>query len=565
MAKKILSQKYFYGGISDSEKEGLKGSFQFAQNLNIYSEPTNLTLNPKSVKDSSNTIVGLVKWIVSGSPYNGKVYFYDDKGYIYSRLTSDGSWLNLQKTANSYGQGMELYDDYIYYTQNTQVGRYGPLAAGSPSFTDSWQTTLTDTSGTGKQIAPIKAFMGGLAVGHGNKLGWWDGAVWVLARLTFPPGYNIRSLEVVDEFLVISTWKGSSILNAESNILFFWDGSTTTYNFFIETPSNGIGALLNSKNRLLSISSLDGYLYVNYSPFQKLDKIPRLENSKYLEIYPGAASNWRGQSVFGISATTDSSTLQQGVFQWGSKSDKYPEALTFGFTLSHGKTQGTNLHIGALKGIGDTLFVGWQDATATTLTGIVFDNSSVDVVRGTKTGHGMATGTIITVSGCTQAYANATWTITRVNADTFTLDGASWASFTGADVTGNASIASTYGVDKILITADPFPTGSYEGLIFDDNRPLQDKLALTLKVTHKALVTGESIQLGYKANRASSYTTGTANSTVGSRVTRLPIQTDLARFEEFQYEIILATSVSTSPTVTSVGLEYDDLIEETVV
>lgn len=73
----------------------------------------------------------------------------------------------------------------------------------------------------------------------------------------------------------------------------------------------------------------------------------------------------------------------------------------------------------------------------TLLSGVVFSNSSGDVVMGTYTAHGLATGDKINVSGCTNDYANTNWTITYLTANTFTLDGASWASFTGADVTGD--------------------------------------------------------------------------------------------------------------------------------
>ena len=83
-------------------------------------------------------------------------------------------------------------------------------------------------------------------------------------------------------------------------------------------------------------------------------------------------------------------------------------------------------------------YVNGNDAARTTLSGVVFSNPSADIVLGTKVGHGLVTGAVITVSGCTQAYANTAWKVTRVNDDTFTLDSASWASFNGADVTGDA-------------------------------------------------------------------------------------------------------------------------------
>jgi hypothetical protein len=563
MSKKILTIKYFNGGIGDSEKEGVRGACYLSNNLDVVSEPTYLTLNPATAKDSGTVVVDLVKWIVSASPSNTNTYFYGDAGYIYSR-TSAGTWTMLQKTANSHGQGMELYDDYLYYAQDTQIGRYGPLST-TPAFDDDWQTALDNTSAAGLRIAPIKSFAAGFAIGHGNNLGWWDGTVWDVDRLNFPTGYNVRSLDVLDEYLVIGTWKGSSVTDSEDGIVFFWDGTATTYNFFTPIPEGGVQAVLNSRNRLLTLAGAEGTLYINYSPFQKIHKIPYVGLSKYVEVLPGAVTNWRGISLIGVAGNTDSTTLTQGVYMWGSKSDKYNEILSLLYAPSHGKVNLTTSHIGALKGIGSTLFVSWQDNVAWTITGIVFSNSSADIVMGTKIAHGLNTGNIITVTGCTQAYANASWTVTKVTDNTFTLDSASWASFNGADVTGDASIASTYGVDKLVLSASPFTSGTFQSLIFDDNRPLQEKMAITLKATHKALAANESVQLGYKSDRASSYTTGTANSTTGSTMTRLNIPTTDARFYEFQFECILATSGSTAPTVTSLGMEYDNLEEETLV
>lgn len=563
MAKKILTVKYFNGGIADSEKEGVKGAFSIAQNLDIVTEPASFTLNKRTTKDSGSTVVGLIKWFISGSPHNTNLYSVDDGGRIYQR-TSGGTWSLLRTVASCSGQGLEVFSNYLYYTQNTQVGRYG-LLDGTPTFTDNWQTGLTDTSATGKKFAPIKAFANGLAVGHGNKLAWWDGSVWTLNRITLPTGFNIRSMEVIDEYLVISAWKGDSIITSEQGMAFFWNGTSITYDFPIPIPDGGIMAVINSRNRLLSLVNTDGTIYLNYQPFQKLIKVPFLPNSKYLEVYPGAITNWRGSTFIGVAANTDSTDIVQGVYQWGAKSDKYSEVLNLAYTPSHGKNQLTSIHIGALKGLGNVMYISWQDATARILTNVVFSNPGSTTVMGTYVGHGLGTGSVITVSGCTQAYANTTWTVTRLSDDTFTLDTALWASFTGADVTGDATIASNYGVDVVSTTASPFATGYYKSLIFDDNRPLQEKLAVTLIATHKALVSGESVQLGYKTNRASAYTTDTANTVVGSTKTRLPIQSDLSRFYDFEFEVIPATSTTTAPTVTSIGLEYDDLTEEELV
>lgn len=482
MARQLYTVRLFNGGIAESKKQGSsEGSFYFGQNLNIYGDPTELTINPALTKVSGSTVVDLVKWIVPGTPHVSKIYYYGDTGRIYESNTSGASWSSIRTVSNSGGQGLEVHNDYLYYTQDSQIGRYG-LLSGSPSFTDNWQTGLNNTSTT--DLAPIKAFKEGFGVGHGNYLGWWDGSTWDVDRLILPAGYNIRSLEVIDEFLAIGTWRGTSITDSEDNYVFFWDGSATTFNFFVQTDGP-VNAMVNNKNRLMTVQGSQGNIYFNYAPFSHIETIPFVDSDEYVEVLPGAMSNWLGLAHIGVGGNTDSANVYQGVYQYGSASDKYAEAFNFGYTISEGVSQATTIKVGAVKGIGNQLYASWKNG-------------------------------------------------------------------------------STYGVDRVTTTSPPYTTATYQGLILDDRRPAKQKLAITLKATHLPLVSAESIQLGYKTNRASIYTTGTANSTVGSTETRLPIQASKARYNEFQFEVILGAG-STSPTVTSLALLFDDLSEELII
>lgn len=479
MAKQLYSVRNFNGGIAESSKAGSSpGAFYFGKRLNIFGDPGELTINPALAKVSGSTVVDLVKWIVSGTPHISKNYYYGDTGRIYESSLTGGSWSSIRTVASSVGQGLEVHSDYLYYTQNTQIGRYG-LLSGSPSFTDNWQTGLNDTSTTG--FAPIKAFKEGFAVGNGNDLGWWDGSTWDQDRVVLPPGFNIRSLEVIDEFLAIGTWRGTSITASEDNYIFFWDGTAPTFNFFVQTDGP-VNALLNNKNRLMSIQGSEGAIYLNYAPFSHVHNIPFIDPDEYAEVFPGAVSNWRGKALIGMAGNTDAVGLYTGVYQWGSRNDKYSEALNYGFTPSHGEETGITRNIGAVKGIGNQMYTGWKSG-------------------------------------------------------------------------------STYGVDRVTTASAPYATGVYEGLLVDDKRPAKGKLALTLRADHIALLANETIQLGYKTNRESTYNTGTANAEDDSAKTRLPIQASKARFNEHQFEVILG-GTTTSPKVTSLSLLYDDLKEE---
>lgn len=481
MARYLDSEQQFNLGISPSDKLGAKGFFAFARNLNIYSEPTGLTLNPKTVKDSGTTVQSLIKWFVSGTPYDTNLYSIDDGGRIYKR-TSGGTWSLLRSVTNCQGQGLELSNDYIYYTQNTQIGRYGPLS-GSPSFTDNWQTGLNSTSVAGT-FAPVKAFRAGFAVGNGNQLSWWDGSTWTLARLTFPPGFNVRALDIVDEYLVISAYKGAFVTTSEEAYLFFWDGDSTTFNFFIKTDEGGVNAMVNNQNRLFGIVGSSGAWYSLYPTFQQLHEIPKLEFSKNIEVFPGAISNWKSLIHIGVGGVVSSSSVYQGVYQWGSKSSLFPEALNFGYTISEGVVNSTDIAIGAVKGIGTQMFISWKNGT------------------------------------------------------------------------------NNYGVDKVLQTNDPFSSGFIEFLVEDGGDASREDLAINLKAYYHALKTGEGIQLAYQVNRSGTYTSGTADTTVGSNHTRLNVDSDKARFYEFQMKATLTASGTTSPTLRGVIGKHDNLLEE---
>lgn len=357
MGEQLLTVNKFFGGISQAEKVGLPGAFRFGQCLDITSDPNKLTIAPAGAKVSGSTVVDLVKWIVDASPYATDRYFYGDAGKLYKE-TSGGTWSVERTVSNSNGQGLAVHNNYLYYTQNTQIGRYGPLN-GSPSFTDNWQTGLSDTSST--KYAPILPFKEGFAVGHGNKLGWWDGAVWTAAQLTLPPGFEIRTLTQVQEFIVMGAWQGNAVTDSEQGYAVFWDGTATTFNYAF--PTDGApNAFGNTRNRLNSIMGSIGQIYEDQEPFNLVHQIPFLPVGKYVEIMPGAITTYKGQTMIGM-GVTDSDQVYQGIYEWGAKSMLYPEALNFKHKISTGTTKSTGMKVGAVLGVGDALYWSWKDGS----------------------------------------------------------------------------------------------------------------------------------------------------------------------------------------------------------
>ncbi len=98
-----------------------------------------------SQKISSTTITNPPLWI-KPTPKSSSVFVYDSVGSAYTfdvvsmtvTALSDAGTLS-----SSSGNGMEYYDNYIYFAKNTDIARYGPLngsAGFNPSF---WQGTLS--------------------------------------------------------------------------------------------------------------------------------------------------------------------------------------------------------------------------------------------------------------------------------------------------------------------------------------------------------------------------------------------------------------------------------------
>lgn len=135
MGKQIKSFNRFIGGIADYSREGIPDSHAFSRAVDFRNNPQSLTLLPVAVKESGSVITDLPKW---GEVYNTNLtaYIYGNTGNLYSR-TSAGSHTFLRQVASSHGNGLvySAEDDFLYYSSDKLIGRYGPLA-GTPTFTD---------------------------------------------------------------------------------------------------------------------------------------------------------------------------------------------------------------------------------------------------------------------------------------------------------------------------------------------------------------------------------------------------------------------------------------------
>lgn len=612
MAQKKVVVTQFSGGISPYSKVGIPGSARMIRQLNIHKDPNSITLMPAPSKISSTTVTALPKWMVAGDPFDTNKYIYDASGNIY-KLESDDTFTQDRTGATigngAAGQGLEVFDNYLYYPTATTLGRLGPLD-GTPAYADDFlsddttdldqsntggantytlQTSINEgathrqtftpeydpvktieiyvsTKGTGdwtvtlhdsndvalgsKTIAngdlstgltkftfdtalrvtignayhfhvtvdagsssirtgtnadhedcnyneyfgilisdssfhPAVEFLNFLAIGNDNYIAKWDRATYNPNYVPIRKGYKVRAFGKWEEYLVALAVPTNTIADATEGRLYYWKGTETAYDFFDDVTFGAPNCIYNQRNKLIGVYGTNGTIYLGDAPFQEVQPIPLITTDNTMEVYPGAITGWHGKTYIGVAGSTnDSTNLEQGIYEYGSKGEQLPEVLNYAFKISTGEETATDVQIGMVKGIGDELYWGWRDD-------------------------------------------------------------------------------SSYGIDRVKMSGNAYTSGNWESLIFDDSNPQKEKLALRVLVIFEALASGESVTPKYKVDRAASFTTGTTENTVGATSTFVDIPTASARFKEFEFGFNLASSSNTYPVVTGVFFFYDDLKDET--
>lgn len=340
------------GGFSDGSSSGIPGSFRYAEALDFKTDPDTLAILPTPTLDSTATVVGMPLWCeVTGT----QVYLYDDLGNIYRR-NGDSDYGLLRTIASSVGQGMGIFADYLFFTSDTKVGKYGPLS-GAAVFTENIQTLTSDS-----QFHPVKGFTNLCCIGNGKYLATIDDAgIFTAQKLTFLPEERVRTLEVWNNYLAIGTQFGSD-LNAPRGNIYLWDGTSATYNEVI--PVSGVvDALLNDNGVLINwIGNQADLYYYDGTPNVKIKDMPRLDFNE-LAVLPGAVGMWNNEVRFGTSGGT-SETTPKGIYTYGRQNRNFPKVLSFDYALSTGNNKGTSVHIGMFKQLTPTKAIfSWKVGT----------------------------------------------------------------------------------------------------------------------------------------------------------------------------------------------------------
>ncbi len=221
-----------------------------------------------------------------------------------------------------------------------------------------FQFLMTDT-----QWHPISRFLNFLVYGNGRYVAKYEAPLYYPNQIVLGAGWRVRCFALWQEYLAIGCMKGTNIYDNDQGRIYFWDGYSPTFNFFIDVPEGGINALLGTRGSLYIWAGYHADLlsYEGGSQAKKIKEVPLLDPSNYTEVYPGAVSMWMANPRYGLAGGSDSADIQKGVYTWGSTNYRYEDVLTYDYPISTGTLSGDGLKIGMILPVNQELLIGWQD------------------------------------------------------------------------------------------------------------------------------------------------------------------------------------------------------------
>lgn len=211
---------------------------------------------------------------------------------------------------------------------------------------------------------PMIEHLNFLAVGNANYIGIWDRAVYYPNKIQIKTGLKVRAFTKWKEYLVAAAVPDNSSDSQEECRLYYWSGTGDTYDFFDIVPFGFIDTIFNLQNKLVGIYGSDSAIYVGNSPFQAVQPMPNLARGKKVEVNPNGITSWLSKIYIGAGAVTDDASFEQGIYEYASKNDQFPEVLNYAFKISTGTKQSTSVKIGMVKAFGTALYWSWRDNTS---------------------------------------------------------------------------------------------------------------------------------------------------------------------------------------------------------
>lgn len=213
---------------------------------------------------------------------------------------------------------------------------------------------------------PMARFLNFWVVGNGRYVGTYNATLYNPNQIVLSANLRVRCFAYWREFLAIGTQQGENITDFEKGRIYFWDGIAPTFNTYIDVPEGGINAMYGSRGNLYVWAGYRNQLlvYQGGDSAVKLKDMPLISSTDFGEIYPQGVTMWQSLLRYASNVNSNSTTIQKGVYTWGSTNTKYPDILTFDYPLSTGTLSGSGVNVSLTAVVDTNLLIGWQNGLA---------------------------------------------------------------------------------------------------------------------------------------------------------------------------------------------------------
>jgi hypothetical protein len=267
---------------------------------------------------------------------------------------------------------------HIHVTSTVADGTISSTASNDLSTCDLqvWADRLVSPN---NGMHPMSNFQQFICIGNEHYLSVYEplgeanpsNSSWQRHKLTFPPGYEVCGLAVFNEYLAIACEKTSTgSQTPQDGIIFFWDGLSSTYNYFLQVPEGSPYAIHQYKNVIFYYAGGAWYALSSVtSQPEKIRTMPFGENSlgnnnDTTKVYPYAATVRNGVQLMAYPSVSTNTNIEFGVYSWGQVDKNYANSFGYSYVISTGSktySGSNNLSIGMVQNFGDNLFISWRD------------------------------------------------------------------------------------------------------------------------------------------------------------------------------------------------------------
>jgi len=344
----IIQINNFSGGMTLNEKMGREDQFHIGKGLDFFSKLGYLTAGyawRNMSYNASESLPAQFPWMLFANK-DSKNYFGGDDNKIYRQKADDNTVIELANTALASIRGMAEYKDYLYYAQDTNLGRFNFDA----TWTNNWQTLNTTT------YHPMVVMALKLWIGNGQYVAMYDGTTWNNNVLDLDTGWAIRCLAPFGTFLAV----GANFGNVKGKI-FLWNRTDASWNEEIDIPENSVQAMIYYAGYLWIWAGTSANLYVVAEGTRKAVKIfsfVRENPQQDLIVYPGAVAIRKGAIYFGLSNVDSTSKAKNpsGVYSFPYEPSEFKLNIPLRVSDYNEKIQGL-----AIMGTTNTLYVSYRN------------------------------------------------------------------------------------------------------------------------------------------------------------------------------------------------------------